>query len=128
MNGPWGSKLWGSYSGKQNFTKLSDLWVLGQAAFSLGHTVILSVEGMLSCRAIHPIFNVGITRFLFCWFCCTPSAFWRSTNKNEIGHIPNAPPPATSSSPYCYKLVGGVAYYWIALEGLSFISLSHFPI
>ena len=71
-----------------------NLWVLGQAAFSLGHTIILSMKGMLSRRAMHAIFNVDLTvtsQFLFCWFCCIPSVFSGSTNRNEIAHIPNDP-------------------------------------
>lgn len=107
-----------------------NLWVLGQAAFSLGHTIILSMKGMLSCRAIHAIFNVDLTvtsQFLFCWFCCTPSVFSGSTNQNEIGHIPNDPLFAISSGLYCYKLVGGATYYWIALDGSLFYLCLSFP-
>lgn len=132
-NGLWGSKLWGSYSWSctaELFRKLSYLWVLGQAAFSLGHTIILSMKGMLSCRAIHAIFNVGLTvtsQFLFCWFCCTPSVFSGSTNQNEIGHIPNDPLFAISSGLYSYKLVGGATYCWIALDGSLFYLCLSFP-
>lgn len=85
------------------------------------------MKGMLSCRAIHAIFNVGLTvtsQSLFCWFCCTPRVFSGSTNQNETGHIPKAPLFAISSGLYCHKLVGRATYYWIALDSSSLLSPS----